>query len=383
MAAPLRITPVHSAADRERFITFPWQVYRGAARDELWVPPLLHERREYLDPERGPFYRHADVQLFLAWRGDRLAGTVSAHINHLHDQTHGERMGFFGFFEALDDPEAAAALLAAAAEWVRLRGAQALRGPMNFSINDECGLLVEGFDAPPVAMMTYNPRRYVEYIERFGLRKLADLYAWLLEDADPPPAAGARLARVAALARRRSAMTIRRLRMRDFDAEVARGWQLYNRAWAANWGAVPMTGEEFRYLARSFKPFLDPDLLVLAEVGGELAGLLIAVPDLNIPLRRMDGTLLPTGWARFLWHRRKIDTLRVLIMGVLPEYRRRGIDAVLYQEALTAARRNGYRRAELSWIVESNAVMNNTLAALGARRYKTYRIYELPLAAAP
>ncbi|HEY1016341.1 MAG TPA: GNAT family N-acetyltransferase, partial [Herpetosiphonaceae bacterium] len=284
----------------------------------------------------------------------------------------------FGFFEVLDDPEAAAALLAAAAEWVRLRGGQALRGPMNFSINDECGLLVEGFDAPPVAMMTYNPPRYVEHIEQAGFRKLIDLYAWLLEAGDGPPPA--RLERVAALARRRAGLTFRRLDMGDFDAEVSRGWELYNRAWADNWGAVPMTREEFDYLARSFKPFLDPELLVLAEAGGELAGLLIAVPDLNIPLRRMDGTLLPTGWATFLWHRRKIDTLRVMIMGVLPQHRRRGIDAVLYQEALAAARRGGYRRAELSWILETNAVMNNTLRALGARCYKTYRIYELPLA---
>lgn len=384
MLAPVHILPVQTAADRLRFIRFPWQVYRGDQPDPLWVPPLISERKVFFNPQKGAFYQHAAVQLFLALRGEQVVGTISAHINHLHNQTHNERIGFFGFFEVVDDSEAAALLLKTAADWVRDQGYQALRGPMNFSINEECGLLINGFDSPPVVMMTYNPPRYISYLEQAGFQKLIDLYAWKITDKTFVSSIDSdgrqhKLARVAALVRKKRNITFRNFDMKHYQQEVDKGWVIYNQAWAQNWGAVPMTKAEFDHLAHSFKPFLDPKIMFMAEIDGEVVGLMIAIPDVNIPLRKLDGRLLPFGWVKFLWHKRKVDTVRVIIMGVLPQYRRRGIDAVFYEEAREAALQLGYYNAELSWILETNDVMNNTIEMLGGQRYKTYRIYELPL----
>ncbi|MBA3470250.1 MAG: N-acetyltransferase, partial [Herpetosiphonaceae bacterium] len=374
MPAPVQIMPVQTAADRRRFIQFPWQVYRGAQPDPLWVPPLISERKTFFDPAKGAFYQHAEVQLFLALRGQALVGTISAHINHLHNQTHHEQIGFFGFFEVLDDPEAAQALLQAAAGWVRERGYQAIRGPMNFSINDECGLLVEGFDSPPVAMMTYNPPRYITYIEQAGFKKCIDLYAWMIDDQTyrgDKVVAGEqhKLMRVIEAVSKKSNLTFRNFDLNHFQQEIDLGWEIYNQAWAGNWGAIPMTKAEFNHLAHSFKPFLDPEIMFIAEVDGNAVGLLIAIPDVNIPLRHLNGRLLPFGWVRFLWHRRQIDTMRIIIMGVLPQYRRRGIDAMFYQKIKQAGVRRGYFRAEMSWILETNDLMNHAIAKLGGHRY--------------
>ncbi len=386
MPAPLRVVPIQTAAERRRFIHFPWQVYRGDQPDPLWVPPLLSERKAFFDPARGAFYQHAEVQLFLALRGRRVVGTISAHINHLHNQTHHEQIGFFGFFEVLDDPEAAQALLQTAAGWVRERGYQAIRGPMNFSVNDECGLLIEGFDSPPVALMTYNPARYIAYIEQAGFQKAIDLYAWMIDDKSyrgemVVDGAQHKLMRVIEAVGKKANLTFRTFDLRNFQQEIDQCWEIYNQAWAGNWGAIPMTRAEFRHLVHSFKPFLDPEIMFIAEADGKPVGLLIAIPDVNIPLRHLNGRLLPFGWARFLWYKRQIDTMRIIVMGVLPQYRRRGIDAIFYQKIKQAGVRRGYFKAEMSWILETNAVMNHTIAKMGGHRYKTYRIYELPLVA--
>ncbi|MBM7844317.1 hypothetical protein [Herpetosiphon giganteus] len=377
---PLQIVAVRNAKQRQQFIRFPWQVYRGANPDPLWVPPLLLERERFFNPKHGGFFAHGDVQLFLAQRGTEIVGTISAHINFLHNRTHNEQIGFFGFFEVLDDPEAAAALLQTACDWVRDRGYKAIRGPMNFSINDECGLLIEGFERAPVMMMTYNPPRYVEYIEQAGFGKKIDLYAWVVDQQSyAEKGRGPKIERVAALAQAQTGLTFRKLNMRRFSEEVEAGWHVYNQAWANNWGAIHMTLAEFRHLAYSFKPFLDPEVMIVAEDQGRMVGLLIAVPDINIPLRYSDGRLLPFGWLTMLRHKREINQMRVLIMGVLPEYRRRGIDAVFYREVRNAGLKRGYHTAEMSWILENNDVMNNTIAGLGGRCYKTYRIYEKKL----
>ncbi|GIV96233.1 MAG: hypothetical protein KatS3mg057_0890 [Herpetosiphonaceae bacterium] len=383
MTARLRIVPVHTPSDRMRFIKFPWKVYRGRERDPYWVPPLIFERKRFFDPLKNPFFEHAEVQLFLAERDGETVGTIAAIINHSHNEFHNEQAGFFGCFEVLDDPEAACALLDTAVSWVAARGMTIIRGPANFSTNDECGLLIDGFDSPPVVMMTYNPPRYVEYIERFGFRKAMDLYAYIVEQenanlrrSDGRPS---KFVRVAEAARQQSGVTFRKVRMHEFDLEVDRAWQVYNRAWERNWGFVPMTKAEFYKLAHGLKSFLDPDLLFVAEDNGEPVGISVSLPDINIPLLHMNGRLLPFGWARFLWWRRKISTIRVMIMGVVPEYRGRGIDAVFYYDTFRIGTSKGYNRAEMSWILESNVQMNRILRSFGGRVYKTYRMYELPL----
>jgi len=373
----LTMEQVAGAHDRLRFIRLPWQIYAG---NPCWVPPLLIERRRFFDPTINPFFRHAEVQLFIARRGDCDVGTIAAFINHTYNQVQGTQIGFFGFFEVLPDAEAAAALLHTATEWVRAHGMTAIRGPINFATDNESGLLLDAFDAPPVIMTVYNPPYYRPLIEAAGFTKALDWYAYTIDRAtlgggalgDLPP----KLLRAVEIARRRSAVTFRKVQMRQFDAELARVRQVYNRAWERNRDFVPLDDAEIASMAAGLKRFNDPDLVWLAEAGDQVVGVAITLPDLNQVLHAMNGRLLPFGWWRLLFGRSHIDTARVFALGIVPEYRNRGIDAVLYYETFREAMRKGYQRAELSLIVESNMAMRRTVEALGARIYKTYRVYE-------
>jgi len=376
----IEIKPVKTPKELEQFILFPWKIY---ANDPYWVPPLISERKIFFDPSRNPFFKHAEVQLFLALKKGEVAGTISAHINYIHNEFHQEKAGFFGFFECIEDFAVAHKLLETACQWVAERGMEIIRGPMNFSTNEECGLLVEGFDSRPVVMMTYNPRYYVDFIEKAGFYKAMDLYAYIIQAEDlknnaenlPPKvfkAAGAALSH--------PRIRIRKLNFKDFDQEVEKGWKVYNSAWSKNWGFVPLTEEEFKHMAYGLKPFLDPDLVLVAEVDGEAVGLSVTLPDLNIPLHKINGRLFPLGWLKFLWYRRKIDTARFFMMGVIEEYRNLGIDAVFYLETAKALLKKGYTRCEMSWILENNTMMNRIIQRLGGRIYKVYRIYEKKLA---
>ncbi len=374
------IKPVETRREVEQFILFPWKIY---ARDPYWVPPLISERKIFFDPNRNPFFKHAEVQLFLALRGKEVVGTISAHINYNHNDFHGEKAGFFGFFECVEDFGVAQALLDTACRWVAERGMEVIRGPMNFSTNEECGLLVEGFDSRPVVMMTYNPRYYVDFIERAGFVKAMDLYAYIIQAEDLKNNAEnlpEKVFKAAEAALSRPQIRIRNLNMRDFDREVERGWKVYNSAWSKNWGFVPLTREEFRHMAYGLKTFLDPELVFVAEIDGEPVGISVTLPDVNIPLHRMNGRLFPLGWLKFLWYRRKIDTARFFMMGVVEQYRNLGIDAVFYLETAKALLRKGYTRCEMSWILENNYMMNRIIQRLGGRVYKVYRIYEKALA---
>jgi GNAT superfamily N-acetyltransferase len=387
------IRKVENQQDLMKFIRFPWRVYRD---DPYWVPPLISERKAFLNPHQNPFFEHAEVELFLAQRAcpepsrrdGETVGTIAAMINDNHNDFHEEKAGFFGLFEVIEDYAVAEGLLVTARSWVKAKGMDVIRGPMNLSINDECGLLVDGFDSSPVVMMTYNPRYYVDFFERFGLGKAKDLYAYLLstdifnrEVSNLPP----KFLRVAEAARKRAGVRVRRVNMRDFDAEVEKAKAIYNSAWEKNWGAVPMTDAEFNHLAQGLRKFLDPDLLLVAETSevsqtSEVyrpVGVFVGLPDVNQPLLHVNGRLFPFGWIKYLWYRRKIDTFRAVIMGVIEEYREKGIDALMYVEAAKAAFRKGYRWCEMSWILEDNVMMNRILQRLGGEVYKTYRIYEL------
>ena len=374
-----RIRKVGGQQDLMEFIMFPWRVYRD---DPYWVPPLISERKAFLDPQRNPFFEHAEVELFLAQRDGETVGTIAAIINDNHNAFHEERAGFFGLFEVIEDYAVADGLLATAKDWVKAKGMDVIRGPMSMSINDECGLLVDGFDSSPVVMMTYNPRYYMDFIEQFGLVKAKDLYAYILStdifssNVENLPS---KFLRVAEIARRRAGVQVRKVNMDDFDAEVEMAKAIYNSAWEKNWGAVPMTDAEFDHLAHGLKQFLDPDLLLLAEVDGRPVGIFVGLPDVNQALLHVNGRLFPFGWIKYLWYRRKIDILRGLIMGVIEEYRERGIDALMYVEAAKEAFRKGYKRCEMSWILEDNEMMNRIAQRIGGEIYKTYRIYEMVL----
>ena len=375
---PVRIERVDGRSALDEFLRLPWRIYRD---DPVWVPPLLHDQRTLLDREKHPFHQHADVEYFLARdAGGEPVGRIAAIVNHLHNEFHEERVGFFGFFESIDDAAVARALLDAAEAWLRERGMQAVRGPMNFSTNEECGLLVEGFEHPPVVMMTHNPPYYEALLRGAGYAKEKDLLAW---DLDPTKHGGAppeRLERSEERLLRRAGVTIRPLRMKDFDRELARVEEVYNDAWERNWGFVPMTSAEFAFMAKQLKPVVDPGLCLIMESGDEPVGFALALPDFNQALRHIDGRLLPFGIFKLLWHKRKIDRCRVITLGVKQRLRGRGLDALMYLYYFREAPRLGYPRGECSWILEDNLEMSRALERMGAYPYKTYRILGKPLA---
>ena len=368
----IEVRPVRSRRERKRFVRFPRRIYREIP---AWVPPLEIERMAFLDRKKNPFFRHSDAELFLAERGGEPVGRIAAIENRRHLETYRDGTGFFGLFECVDDPAVARALVGAAASWVRARGLVRLRGPMSFTINDECGLLLDAFEAPPVLLMSYNPAYYAGLLESCGFRKAQDLLAYRMEAPERVPSRLAAIAHAVAM----RGIVVRPLDFARFDEEVELVHRIHSRAWSDNWGAVPLTVDEMRALARELKPLADRDLVFVAEDEGEPVGVSVTVPDINQALRAADGRLFPFGLLRLLAARRRIDAVRVLILGVLQGHRFRGVDAALYVRTMEAAMRKGYRWGELSWVLESNTAMNRAAESLGATRYKTYRIYDLEL----
>jgi GNAT superfamily N-acetyltransferase len=357
--------------DTKAFIRFPWQVY---AHDHQWVPPLHIERKMFLNPRKNPFFQHAQVQLFLARRQGQAVGRIAAVVNAVHDEYHNERAGFFGLFECLPEAGVAQVLLNAAQGWVRERGATFLRGPVNLSTNElDCGLLVEGFDAPPVFQSAYNPPYYASLLEACGFTKCKDLLAFSRSAEEP--LAQPLLDAIARLQTQRN-IRIRAVNMRDFRAEVARISTIYNEAWSDNWGFVPITDAEAQHMARALRLAVMPELTLLAEIDGEPVGCFVAIPDLNQALRHTRGRLTPWSVVRFLYYRRRIDTVRIAMMGVKKRYRRLGIDLMLLVESWHQGRKRGICRGEMAWVLEDNRVMIRTLEIIGAQPYKRYRLYQ-------
>jgi len=372
---------IERVADKKgvlELIEFPFKLYRG---DPNWVPPLIEERRDFLDQKKNPFFQHARAQLFLARRDGELVGTIGAVVDDNHNSFHDERMAAFGFFECVDDQQVADALLGAAEEWARGQGMAIMRGPMNFSTNHELGLLIAGDDEPPMVMMTYNPRYYAKLIEARGYVKAMDLYAYIGDLDDRLHNAPPKVFRAAEQAAKKDGIRVRKADMRHFDQEVQRVKQVYDRAWTHHWGFVPITEAEGDYLAAGLKPVIDPDLVLIAETNdGTPIGMSVALPDLHQALKWSGGGhMFPFGLLKFFWYKRKVNQVRLWGMGVVEEYRGRGIDALFYVETARAARAKGYKRIEGSWILENNTMMNRIIERLGGRRYKTYRIYEKAL----
>jgi GNAT superfamily N-acetyltransferase len=382
-ASGFRIVPVTTERQRRDFAKFPWRIYRN---DPNWVPPIYGDSLTLLTPEKHPFWEHAELQLFLAVRGEETLGTISAHINHLHNEVHKDKVGFFGFFEVIQDYDVAEALLAAAADWLREQGMEAIRGPESPSQNEEVGLLVDGFGMPPVILTTYNPQYYQDFIERAGFEKAQDLFAWDLltnifdYDVQKLPR---KFVRVAEEAQKRENLIVRTIDMKRYDEEVELVKHVYAGAWERNWGFVPLTDHELDHFAQEMKLIVDPDLVHFAFIDGKAVGMSLGLPDVNqamIRARPQPNTWsLPLTLVKFLWHRRKITNLRLWALGVLPEYRTLGIDAVFYVETARRAFAKGYERCEMSWILESNDMMNRIIERLGGKVYKTYRIYEKPV----
>jgi hypothetical protein len=378
MKINLKICSLHNRRQREQFIRLPWQVYRN---DPCWIPPLLAERRQHLDPHRNPFFRHADVAGWLAVIDDRPAGRISAQIDHLHQERYGDGAGFFGHLEAINDPAVFAALLDTAGDWLRERGMHSIRGPLNFSVNQECGLLVDGFDTPPMVMMGHAPPWYAARLEEQGFTKAMDLLAWRVNADFTPPSFFTRMApRLAGRVR------LRRLDMSHFATELALIRDIYEDAWENNWGFIPFTAAELKELGRSLRFLVPPELVRFAEVDGEPAAMMVVFPNLNEAIRDLDGRLLPIGWLRLLWRLKVagVKTIRIPLMGVRRRFQNSRLGAALALMLITSlqqeALRRGVETAEMSWILENNDGMSHINEAIGGVPYKRYRIYEKALA---
>jgi len=378
----LTVSSVETKDELLEFISFPWEVYKD---NSFWVPPLISERKEFLDAEENPFFEHARAEYFIARRGDKVVGTVAALTNDKYNEFQQTNVGFFGFFEVLEDAEAAERLLSTAVEWARKAGHDSIIGPVQFSTNDEVGLLVDGFDDRPRILMTYNPRRYLEYYESAGLQKVMDLLAYEINLKDFLKNVPEKLTRVLEKVRARKNFHIRTIRLKEYDAEIDRIKKIYNKSWEPNWGFVPMTDREFSKLAKNLKPLIDPKIALIVEKDGEAVGFALTMPDLNQPLHLAypkPGTPEPVTMTKLLWHwkiRKRIDWIRVLALGVLPEFRGSGVDALMYLETVKAAARGGYKMAEGSWILENNVMMNRGIRSIGGKVYKTYRMFEKKL----
>jgi len=367
----IKIKKIKKKSDIKRFVRLPFSLYRD---DPCWVPPLISDQVKFFQPTKNPYFDHSEVQLFLAERDDQLVGRITAHTNKQHNVFHEDRVGFFGFFEAIDDPEVARLLFDRASDWLRERRCDTIRGPMNLSVNDECGLLVKGFSTPPFIMMPHNHTYYEKLILDQGFNKSKDLYAYhMVSDK-----MSERLQRFADLIARKEEIRIRSLssKRRELKSDLETIFTLYRSAWERNWGFVPMTNKEFDHLVASLLPVVDPDLVFIAFYREKPVGFSVGLPDYNIILRKMNGRILPFGLFKMLYYKNKIRRLRVLVMELLKEYQRKGIDGLFYYHTMKNGQEKGYNEGEFSWVLEDNIEMNNVAQKLGAEVHKVYRIFD-------
>jgi len=364
-----------SAENRRRrmeFIKMPWGLYRD---DPHWVPPLIADQREFLNPKRGVFFDHGEARLFLARKDNRAVGRISAHVNYLYDEQYGAETGFFGFFECADDPEVAIALFAAAENYLKSRGKRRILGPMNFGVYDEIGILVQGFDTPPIVMNLHNPPYYGRLLEELGFKKAIDWYAYygFVKDhgqVDP------RIFELKDRLMERSGVRLRMIDLKQVEREANIIKSIFEPAWSRNWGHVPWTQREFARLVDAVKRIALPELSFVAEIQGRPVGIALSIADANVAIKKINGRLFPFGFLTMLWGLKKTDRFRHILMGVLEENRNRGIEIAFYSKIVENARKYGYREVEMSNIVETNYSMRNSLKHFPVRIYKTYRIYE-------
>lgn len=372
MTPPVQVSEVRGRSDLRAFIALPYELHR---RDPQWVPVLRRDVAVQLSPRKNPFFEHAEAAYYLARREGRVVGRIAAIHNRLHNEFQGDRVGFFGFFESVDEPAVAGALFAAAAAWLRPRGLTVMRGPASFSTNDECGLLVDGFGTPPVLMMPHNPDYYPKLVEAWGFAKAKDLLAYQATDDQLPP----RLVEGTEVLKKRYGIGLRQLHLGRFRAEVETVKRLYNASWEKNWGFIPMTEAEIDHLARQLRPVVVPEMVLFAEKAGVPVGFAIALPDLNVALKKNPSGRFFPGILRVLWAARGIHRVRVVLLGTLPEWRGKGVDALLYRGIWENGYARGYRWAEAGWILEDNFPMRNGLLHMGFEAYKTYRLYDRAL----
>ena len=373
----LEVRPVSTRKELTAFIKLPFRLHQ----DTPWVPPLIMERRQFLDRAKNPYFEHADAEYFLAWRDERPVGRITAQVDGRWDEFQGGSDGQFGFIDCEDDPEAFAALLGAAEAWLKERGRERIVGPMDFTTNDECGLLIEGYEKHPYILEPWHPPYYRERLEGLGYGKTMDLLMWNLEMGELKQ--GDQFAdaihAVADKVESEHGITVRNMDKSDLEAEIGKFMEVYNAAWEKNWGFVPITDDEVAFQAKNLKQVIDENWAFIAERDGEVLGAALTLPDINLVTKRMNGRLLPLGWLRFLLGKRKIDRVRVFALGVKPEYQHTGIAARFYVRHIETAAEVGVSGGEQGWILETNEPMNRAMEGMGGEVVKKYRLYEKAL----
>ena len=372
----VEIRHVATRRDLNTFVHLPWAIYRN---HPLWVPPLKFDVRNRLDRAKNPFFEHAEAEYFLAFRDGDPVGRITAHYDRNFNRFQHNEWGMFGWFEARDDPLVAGALLDAAEEWLRDRKRDRMVGPLSFSTNDQdAGLLVDGFDREPLILNQWTQPYYPALLEGAGLTKAMDLYMWELwvdDRASVHPA----IVRMAEEVKTKHGIDVRGMRKRDLRSEVDRFLEVYNEAWERNWGFVPLTDEEVRHYAKELKPILDENWAFIAEKDGETVGAALTLPDYNQVLKHLNGRLLPIGWAKALYWRRKINRVRVFALGVKAKHQHTGVAAKLYTEHFDSAARTPQKGGEMGWILETNKSMNRAMEGMGGKIVSTYRLFEKEL----
>jgi GNAT superfamily N-acetyltransferase len=359
---------VEAKGSLDEFITFPFKLY---SKDPFFVPQLTREMRVHFSG-KNPFFHHAVARYFLALKDGRAAGRIISFVNRIHNELHREKIGFFGFFDCINDMAVASALFENAAGHLKEEGMKIMRGPMNFSTNEECGFLLEGFEEPPIIMMPYNPLYYNELAEKWGMKKAKDLFAYIYTVQKELPE---KVLRVAALVEKRG-ITVRPIRMKKFMSDMMIFKEIYHSAWEKNWGFIPMTDEELEYSAERLKQIIIPEMILIAEESGTPIGFMGLVPDFHYVLKRMNGKLNPLSIMKALYYSKQIKDLRVMLLGIKKEFRNKGVEALLFREGFKPIKKGGYERVEFSWILEDNIPVQRTIETIGGKLYKKYRIYE-------
>jgi GNAT superfamily N-acetyltransferase len=373
------IRPVGSRRELKRFVKVPFHLHRDHPQ---WVAPLIFERMEFLNPRKNPWFEHAEAQLFVAERDGEPVGRISAQLDRRWDEYQGGNDAQFGFFETTEDAEVTRALFAAASDWAAAKGRERLLGPMDFTTNDELGILIDGFERRPMILEPWHPPFYQRLIEAEGLEKAMDLLMWELQfgDLKEGEAFDPSIHEAAKKALGDEGITIRNMRKRDMAAEVKSFMEVYNEAWGSNWGFVPITDAEVSYQAKHLKQVLDENWTYIAEKDGEAVGAALTLPDINQVMAKLNGRLLPFGWLKFLLGKSKIDQLRVFALGVKHDYRHTGVAAGLYLRHLEeAAKPGGISGGDMGWILETNKPMNRAMEGMGGKVVKRYRLYERSL----
>ena len=373
------IRPVTTRRELKGFVKAPFHLHRGHPQ---WVAPLIFERMQFLDPKKNPWFEHGEAEFFVAERDGQPVGRISAHLDHRWDEYQGGKDAMFGFFETSEDAEVTRALLETAAEWAKGKGRERILGPMDFTTNDEIGILIEGYERRPMILEPWHPPFYREQIEAEGFAKAMDVLMWELQfgDLKEGESFDPAIHEAAKKALHDEGIVIRNMNKRDMAGEVKRFMGVYNEAWGKNWGFVPITDAEVEFQAKNLKQVLDENWAYIAEKGDEVVGAALTLPDINQVMAKLNGRLLPFGWLKFLRGKPKIDQLRVFALGVTHAYRHTGVAAGLYLRHLEQAAKPGeIGGGEMGWILETNEAMNRAMEGMGGKVVKRYRLYERAL----